>query len=123
MLSRYFSIALTLTSTRAVLRQYPADIDLLFSYFEFIYEQPGLVSPESFPCKLKAFSATSRGIRASVIAKTFCLACQKFMLKKEHPPQVYDLILHSCVMIYINNMKPIINLQTSLGTIKLGYHP
>ena len=76
MLSRYFSTALTLTSTQAVLRQYPADIALLFSYFEFIDEQPGLVSPESFPGKLKAFSATSSGISASVTAKTFCLACQ-----------------------------------------------
>ena len=93
MLSRYFSIALTLTSTQAILRQYPDDIALWFSYFEFIYEQPGLVSAESFPGKLKAFSATSRGIRVIRDSKDFLFSVSKFILKKETAPQVYDLIL------------------------------
>ncbi|MET4140465.1 hypothetical protein [Pedobacter sp. UYP1] len=92
MLSRYFSTALTLTSTQAVPGQYPADTDLLFSYFEFIYEQPGLVSPESFRCKLKAFSATSTGVSATRDRKDFLLSVPKFMLKKQPAPQVYHLI-------------------------------
>ncbi|PIG96114.1 hypothetical protein CS542_09265 [Pedobacter sp. IW39] len=47
----------------------------------------------SHSIQLKAFSATS-GIRASVIAKTFCL-CQGML--KETAPQVYDLILRTAV--------------------------
>ena len=67
MLSRYFSIALTLTSTQAVPGQYPAGIDLLFSYFE-----------------------RHKSIRDN---KDFLFSVSKFMLKKETAPQVYDLIL------------------------------